>query len=92
MTRSFVVQHGVDMTVQDVGADAASLGKPIHGLGQRDFLRGAVDFSSVASREDRGLGLLAHAVAQAVQHRSHLIDGKGESPSQIERSGGVVET
>ena len=92
VSRCFVVDQGVDVIVQTVGAHATRLGQPLQRLGHGDFLRGAINFGAVASGEDGGLGLRAKTLTQTVEHRPDLLNGKCEPAPQIERSGGVVES
>jgi hypothetical protein len=92
VARCLVVNHGVDMVVQAVGAYATRLSQPQQGLGHGDFLRGAINFSSVASGENGGFCLRAKTLTQTVKNRPYLLNGKRKPSPQIERSGGVVES
>ena len=87
-----LIHQCVNVLVQAVGADAAGLSQPGHGVGHEYFVGGAVNFGAVAGRENGGFSLATNRLAKTVQHRTHVFDSKGEATPQIEWCGGVVET
>ncbi|MNV93075.1 hypothetical protein D3C71_1877220 [compost metagenome] len=86
----------VGMRAQHLGAHAAAARQPVQRVGDGRGIGRTIDLGAVAGRQDGGfnaivLAAAAQGLAQTLQRRCYLVEGKRKTTPQIKRSRVVID-